>query len=415
MANKRILVVDDSCLYQRILSEVIGARDGLEVVGVASNGKVALSMMQQAKPDLVTLDILMPEMDGIQTLIEIRKTWPSIKTVMVSSLTSEGSDAALDALALGASEYAVKPGSTGGIGNIHAELARDLLPKIEALCNIDSHSAPVARTPEKAKTATTPTSAATAASAQPRITNTSGIDIVAIGVSTGGPDALAKLMSSLPADIGVPIVIVQHMPAEFTAKLARRLDAASALKVVEAQLGDKIRGGTVYIAPGNYHMTLDRIGTDVIVNLNKDEPENSCRPSVDPLFRSIPPIFGSKCLGVILTGMGADGLNGCEALSEASCPIIVQDKASSIVWGMPKLVAMAGLAQEEVALDRMAEAITAWVKRPSRLNNSAAANSDTHKHTTISGRCAWAKSAIRTSTSFVIWYTENQQSPLTQT
>ncbi|MFK7994921.1 MAG: chemotaxis-specific protein-glutamate methyltransferase CheB [Granulosicoccus sp.] len=385
MANKRILVVDDSCLYQRILSDVVNAKEGFEVVGVASNGKVALGMMQELKPDLVTLDILMPEMDGIQTLIELRKKWPSVRTVMVSSLTSEGSDAALDALALGASEYAVKPSSVDGVCNIRTSLAKDLMPKIEALCNVDVE-------PVKQK----PLSVSRINSKAPDIptevrgfTSKAGaIDIVAIGVSTGGPDALAKLLSLLPGDIGVPIVIVQHMPAEFTAKLARRLDAASSLKVVEAQLGDKVRGGTVYIAPGNYHMTLDCIGTDVIINLNRDEPENSCRPSVDPLFRSIPGIYGSKCLGVVLTGMGADGLNGCEVLSAAGCPIIVQDKATSIVWGMPKLVAMAGLAQEEVALDRMADVITGWVRRSSGMIGSGAANSNIEKRTLTPGRCA---------------------------
>ncbi|MFK7860002.1 MAG: chemotaxis-specific protein-glutamate methyltransferase CheB [Granulosicoccus sp.] len=386
MANKRILVVDDSCLYQRILSDVIDAQNGLEVVGVAANGKIALDMLRQTKPDLITLDILMPEMDGIQTLIEIRKKWPSIKTVMVSSLTSEGSDAALDALALGASEFAVKPSSVGGIGNIRKDLAKDLLPKIQALLSIESGPASESVSPPGSSAVVASKASVTAT--ELRSIKGSGIDIVAIGVSTGGPDALAKLLSNLPVDIGVPVVIVQHMPAEFTAKLARRLDAASSLKVVEAQLGDKLRGGTVYIAPGNFHMTLDRIGTDVIVNLNKDEPENSCRPSVDPLFRSIPGIFGSKCLGVILTGMGADGLKGSEVLAEAGCPIVVQDKATSVVWGMPKLVAMAGLAQEEVPLDRMAEVITSWVKRPAWLGGQSAANSDSHKHTTNSGRCA---------------------------
>ena len=385
MANKRILVVDDSCLYQRLLSDVINARDGMEVVGVASNGNIALSLMNQLKPDLVTLDILMPELDGIQTLIALRKQWPMVRTVMVSSLTSEGSDAALDALALGASEYAAKPGSAGGVGNIRDDLATDLLPKIEALLGLES---------TRLDSKFTQTRTGSAPSVQPRpaesstrrvrASATNSIELIAIGVSTGGPDALATLLSQVPADIGVPIVIVQHMPAQFTAKLAQRLDAASALKVVEAQLGDKIRAGTVYIAPGNYHMVLDRIGGDIIVNLNSDEQENSCRPSVDPLFRSIPAIHGSRCLGVIMTGMGADGLNGCEALSAAGCPIIVQDKLTSIVWGMPKLVAMAGLAQREVPLDQMADVITRIVK--GNALNRVAANSDSYQQTTISGR-----------------------------
>lgn len=385
MANKRILVVDDSHLYQRLLSDVIDARDGMEVVGVASNGKVALGLMDKLKPDLVTLDILMPEMDGIQTLIALRKQWPKVRTVMVSSLTSEGSDAALDALALGASEYAAKPGSSGGVVNIRADLANDLLPKVEALLGLDS---------KKLDTKGVQTRTGSVSPAQLHQEHSSkrktrapmphGIRLIAIGVSTGGPDALAKVLSQLPADIGVPVVIVQHMPAQFTAKLAQRLDAASALKVVEAQLGDKIRAGTVYIAPGNYHMVLDRIDTDVIVNLNSDEQENSCRPSVDPLFRSIPDIYGSQCLGVIMTGMGSDGLNGCEALSAAGCPIIVQDRSTSIVWGMPKLVAGAGLAQQEVPIDEMANVMNRIVKGNGL--NRVAANSDSYQQTTIAGR-----------------------------
>lgn len=386
MSNKRILVVDDSCLFQRLLSDVIDARDGLEVVGVASNGRVALSMIEKTKPDLITLDILMPEMDGIQTLIELRKKWPAIRTIMVSSLTSEGSDAALDALALGASEYAVKPSTGGGIATIRSVLSDDLLPKIEALCGMERHRASEVVAVDATSVPAVPALGRSHnLKASPR-SSQAGIDLVAIGVSTGGPDALTKLLSQLPADIGVPIVIVQHMPAEFTAKLARRLDTASALQVVEAQLGDKLRAGTVYVAPGNYHMVLDRIGADVIINLNREEPENSCRPSVDPLFRSIPAIYGAKCLGVIMTGMGADGLNGCEALSVAGCPIIVQDKLTSIVWGMPKLVAMAGLAQEEVPLDQMADVVNHYVKDSSLTKRTVAANSDTHKGTTIAGR-----------------------------
>ena len=385
MATKRILIVDDSCLYQRLLSDVINAHEGMEVVGVASNGNIALGLMNQLKPDLVTLDILMPEMDGIQTLIALRKQWPSVRSVMVSSLTSEGSDAALDALALGASEYAVKPASASGVSSVREDLAKDLLPKIEALLGLDSTRTDSTFMHSKVGTAPTVQRRSAASSARShRAFEHHGIKLIAIGISTGGPDALAKLLSQLPADIGVPVVIVQHMPAQFTAKLAQRLDAASALKIVEAQVGDKIRAGTVYIAPGNYHMVLDRIGGDIIVNLNSDEQENSCRPSVDPLFRSIPSIFGSHCLGVIMTGMGADGLNGCQALSAAGCPIIVQDQLTSIVWGMPKLVAMAGLAQEEVPLDDMANVITRIVK--GNALNRIAANSDSYQQTIISGR-----------------------------
>ena len=387
MVNKRILVVDDSCLYQRLISDVINAREGLEVVGIASNGQIALSMMNELHPDLVTLDILMAEMDGIQTLIELRKRWPSVRTVMVSSLTSEGSDAALDALALGASEHAAKPSSGKGIDKIRADLRSDLLPKIEALCGLEVRrlTTTASRAPKTANAETANPTVETGVGRNRMLPIAQTIELVAIGVSTGGPDALGKVLSELPEDIGVPIVIVQHMPAQFTAKLARRLDACSCLEVVEAQKGDKLTAGSVYIAPGNYHMVLDGVGTEVIINLNQDEKENSCRPSVDPLFRSVPPIYGDKCLGVIMTGMGCDGLHGCEVLSEAGCPVIVQDESTSVVWGMPKLVAMAGLAREQVPLDRMAEAISSMVRSNAMLKNLSAANSDTYNQTIKTG------------------------------
>lgn len=387
MAKKRILVVDDSCLFQRLLSDVVNAHDQLEVVGVAANGKVAIDLAEKLKPELITLDILMPEMDGIQTLIQLRKKWPDIRTIMISSLTSKGSDAALDALALGASEYVAKPASTIGVGNIRATLSDDLLPKIEALCGLEKTQRVVSLVDRKnvRRGSDDGGNRVNAHSNTP-------IDLVAIGVSTGGPDALTKLFTQLPADLGVPIVVVQHMPPSFTAKLALRLDTAGPLKVCEAIIGDKLRPGTVYIAPGDFHMVLDKIGSDVIVNLNKAEPENSCRPAVDPLFSSIPAVYGSRCLGVIMTGMGQDGLRGSEALVKAGCSVIVQDKHSSVVWGMPKLVSLAGLADEEVPLDKMAATIAARVRGGRGINQnrraglSDRAGNSAHYHEQINSR-----------------------------
>lgn len=389
MAKKRILVVDDSCLYQRLLTDVINEHDDLDVVGVAANGRIALEMMSSVQPDLVTLDILMPEMDGIQTLIELRKNWPKIKTIMISSLTSEGSDAALDALALGASDYSVKPVSGGGIEQIRKDIGAELLPKIKALCGLDD----VQSSQSKSHFASSGAPNFTASESIARQPGT-GMQprIVAIGVSTGGPDALAKVLGRMPADFEVPIVIVQHMPAQFTSKLAGRLDTSCALKVREAKLGDKIRAGTVYIAPGDYHMTLDKIGGEVIVNLNRDEPENSCRPSVDPLFRSLPDIYGSQVLGVIMTGMGSDGLNGCKVLAELGSSIIVQDKQTSVVWGMPRLVSLAGLAEAEFPLDQLADAMIHYVRGDSNradkghAKTGKAANADNYLPENLSGR-----------------------------
>ncbi|NND90038.1 MAG: chemotaxis protein CheB, partial [Granulosicoccus sp.] len=200
--------------------------------------------------------------------------------------------------------------------------------------------------------------------------------IVCIGVSTGGPDALTRLMMQMPHDLEVPVCIVQHMPREFTGKLAARLDQASAMRVCEAKLGDRLQAGTVYIAPGDCHMVLDRVGPDVFVNLNKNPPENSCRPSVDPLFRSAAAIHGAQCLGVIMTGMGQDGLKGSEVLVAAGSTVLVQDEASCVVWGMPRLVAQAGLAQEQVPLDRLAGAIIARVRSTGRAESESASGND---------------------------------------
>ena len=354
---KRVMVVDDSCMYQRLLTDIINAHPGMQVVGVATNGKDAMDQIDALKPDVITLDILMPQMDGIQTLMEIRRRRPEIRTIMVSSLTSEGSDAALDALTLGAHEYAAKPASIGGVGNIRSILSNDLIPKIEALCGIDSSKPdPIVASPRLSATVNR------VARPVASMNKSDRPDLVVIGVSTGGPDALTKLLLQLPGDFELPICIVQHMPAEFTGKLAARLDAASELTVREAQAGDRLEAGTVYIAPGDFHMVLERVDGHDFISLNQNPLENSCRPSADPLFRSAAAIHGSRCLGVVMTGMGQDGLKGSEVLFAAGATILVQDEASSVVWGMPKLVAQAGLAEEQVPLERMAKAVLERVR-----------------------------------------------------
>lgn len=354
MDKKRILVVDDSHLIQKVISRVIDSHPMLEVAGTAANGRIALDMIAETNPDLVTLDILMPEMDGLQTLIQLRKKWPNIRTIMISSLTDRGTDAALDALAIGANDYVVKPGSNGGMVGYSEQLSKDLLPKIVALCGIEQHR----KTPTHSRD-----SRSTVAGFQEkqRRSGRQKYEILAIGVSTGGPDALAQILPKLPADFTVPIVIVQHMPAGFTAKLAQRLNTSVSLNVKEAQVGDKVRAGTIYIAPGDYHMVLDRIDDEVVITLNQGPQVNSCRPAVDTLFKSVADVYGSAGLAVVLTGMGRDGFSGAELLIEAGSTVLVQDKASSIVWGMPGLIASAGLASEVVPLDKIVHTITDYV------------------------------------------------------
>lgn len=368
MNKKRILIVEDSVAHRMLISTVIDGHPMLEVVGTAENGLIALQLIDKLKPDLVTLDVQMPVMDGLEALREMRIRCPDLPSLMISSLTGAGADAALDALALGARDCIEKPTMSGGWEASLKIFREDIHAKIMALCGLDDlpqqqqQRRPATQKSQAASTATDKTSV----KIQSRTANTE-VKVLAIGVSTGGPDALTRLLPQLPADLPVPVVIVQHMPPGFTHKLARRLNDLSAVNVKEAQAGDVLEPGTVYIAPGDYHMTLEPRQGQVVVALDQAPPENSCRPAVDKLFRSVSSTYGSACLPVIMTGMGRDGLLGVEPLSDAGAHIIVQDEASSVVWGMPGYVARAGLADDIVALNDMAKAILSRLtKSPSR-------------------------------------------------
>jgi two-component system chemotaxis response regulator CheB len=343
MPSIRVLVVDDSVVVRRLVSGILGEDSRLEVVGTAPNGRIGLQKISQVNPDVVTLDIEMPEMDGLETLRELRQTWPRLPVIMFSALTERGAAATLEALALGASDYVTKPAGSGNQQESLNRIRDDLIPRIVALAG---HPA----TPESPRPVAAPPA--------PRPAGHRGagepVEIVAIGVSTGGPNALAKLLPMLPADFPLPIVIVQHMPPVFTRFLAERLSAASRLRVEEARAGQKLEAGAVWIAPGNYHVVVHRGIDGVTLGLNQDPAENSCRPSVDVLFRSVAEVYGPRALGVVLTGMGQDGLHGAKQLRAEGSSVIVQDEASSVVWGMPGFIAHAGLADEVLPLDQMA-------------------------------------------------------------
>ena len=345
MRKIRVLIVDDSTVIRRLLSDSLDADPQIEVAGTAAHGRIALSKIPQLNPDVITLDMEMPEMDGITTLVEIRKLYPKLPVVMFSTLTERGATATLDALAKGANDYVTKPANVGSV-NVAMQRVRDeLVPRLKALCPWSTPAAPVARTLKPvARTQKTPG-------------NNSKIEAVVIGSSTGGPNALQAVISQLPADFPVPILIVQHMPPIFTKHLADRLDQLSKLTVVEAKHGDEIRPGGVWVAPGDYHLRLKRIGTSVQVQLDQGTPENSCRPAVDVMFRSAAELYGGNLLAVVLTGMGQDGARGCEPIRLAGGRILIQDQASSVVWGMPGAVSRAGLADEELPIQRISKQI----------------------------------------------------------
>jgi two-component system chemotaxis response regulator CheB len=348
----RVLIVDDSSVVRRALADAISADPGLEVAGTASNGAIALERIAQLEPSVVTMDVEMPEMSGLEALAAIRRIDRGLPVIMVSSLTERGAAITLEALALGATDYVTKPSAGGGGGGgDRLQFVRDLLPKLKyfGAARAQRSTAPAAAPPPVAP-------ARPAVPPQGRVA-AGRIEIVAIGVSTGGPNALAELIPALPADFPVPIVVVQHMPPLFTKLLAERLAGKAALRVKEGEAGDPVSAGDLFIAPGNHHMVIERTPRGNAIALHQEAPENSCRPAVDVLFRSVSELYGAGVLAVVLTGMGQDGWRGCESVREHGGQVLVQDEESSVVWGMPGFVADAGLADEILPLDRLAAAI----------------------------------------------------------
>jgi two-component system chemotaxis response regulator CheB len=342
----RVLVVDDSVVARRVVAHAIDAEPGLVLAGTAPNGKAAIDKLDVLRPDVLVLDLDMPVMDGFETLAAVRHTHPQLPVIVFSHLTRAGAAATLDALALGATGFALKP-RADGIGMAEEMVRAELLPLIAA----------VARPPAETVTAAADGRDAVAHPAHRRATVTA----VVIGVSTGGPNALAELIPSLPASLAVPVFIVQHMPPVFTQMLAERLDRVANVHVVEAADSEPVVAGRVHVAPGGRHMAVRGTPWAATVELTDDAPENSCRPSADVLFRSAARVYGSGVLAVVLTGMGSDGLRGCEAVHAAGGSIMVQDAASSVVASMPLAVAEAGLAHAVLALPDIGPTLVRWI------------------------------------------------------
>jgi two-component system chemotaxis response regulator CheB len=347
----RVLVVDDSVVIRRLVTHALSEDPAFEVVGSAANGAIALARIPQLNPDVVTLDIQMPEMDGLQALREIRKQYPDLCVIMFSTLTERGATATIEALMLGANDYVTKAANVGSLDVSMAALRSELIPKIKQFFVLPGETAP-SPPPVSSQVAPPPPPPV-----RPAVLVRSKPKVVAIGVSTGGPNALSVVMPMFPADFPLPILIVQHMPPLFTRFLAERLAAHSKIRVEEAAEGMLVEPGKALIAPGDYHMRLSRRDGQVIVRLDQGPPENSCRPSVDVLFRSVEEIYKGAVISVILTGMGQDGLRGAEVLKSSGAWVIAQDEASSVVWGMPGAVVQAGLADRVLSLEQVAPEI----------------------------------------------------------
>ncbi len=361
MRRIRVLVVDDAVVVRRLVTDVLAADPEIEVVGIAANGKIALQKIAQLAPDLITLDIEMPEMDGLETISEIRKTWKTLPVIMFSTLTERGAQSTMEALARGATDYVTKPANVGSVTVAQQRVRDELIPRIKSLCaSVLPAAIPARLTGAALVSAQLAKVAGTPPPRPPRPAATGPqqpISIVAIGCSTGGPNALIEILPKLPADFPLPIVITQHMPPMFTKFLADRLSVMSKLTVREATEGALITAGSVWIAPGDHHLVLKVVGGRVIATLTQDPPENSCRPAVDVMLRSVVACYGPRVLSVILTGMGQDGLRGSEAVHDAGGRVFAQDEASSVVWGMPGFVARSGIANSVLPLDRIAQAI----------------------------------------------------------
>ncbi len=362
----RVMIVDDSVVIRRAVTDALSKDQEVCVVGSAQNGKIALEKIPSLNPEVLILDIEMPLLDGFGVLRALRLDLKKIHVIMFSTLTQRGEEKTMKALTLGAHDYVPKPTTTKGIGyhEVTKLIGDELIPKIKQF----RPAAPVAPSrPARSAAPGSRPSVAPSRPARPAAPGSSSLsqkkalagilNVVAIGISTGGPNALISCLPKLKKGFPVPILIVQHMPPRFTKLLADRLNVISEITVKEGEEGEVVVPGVAYIAPGDYHMVVRKQGDARVLVLNQRPRENSCRPSADVLFRSVKEVYGRHALGVIMTGMGQDGLEGLRVMSGNGSPVVAQDEESSVVWGMPGAVVNEGLADKVVSLDQIAETI----------------------------------------------------------
>lgn len=357
-----VMVVDDSAVIRGMLTRWLQEEGDLSVCASAANGEMALTQMAKHKPDVIVLDIEMPRMDGLTALPKLLEIDPRAKIVMSSTLTTRNAEVSLKAIELGASDYLAKPEASRD-PDITDAFRRELLAKVRALGGArrmrpKSSATAVARKqqdrivrtrPEGGLYGNSPITVRKATATSP--------EVIGVGSSTGGPQALMAMFKSVRAPLRQPVLITQHMPGTFTKILAQHLDKLPGVECREAEDGEPLVSGRIYLAPGDYHMVLEGTQTRPVVRLNQEPPENFCRPAVDPMFRSLAHVFGNRVLAVVLTGMGHDGLIGGQAVVSAGGMVIAQDEPSSVVWGMPGAVATGGLCSAVLPVDDIGPAV----------------------------------------------------------
>jgi len=346
----RVMVVDDSAVIRGLITRILDTDPRLHVVASVSNGQRAVDRVANTEIDVIILDIEMPVMDGLTALPHIVKADPNVKILMASTLTLRNADISMKAMRLGATDYIPKPEASSNI-NGREEFGRNLLEKVRSLGQArrrarKSPSAPMAAQSAGAGKATPSITLRPSSRVKPRI--------IAIGSSTGGPQALFTFLSALTKEVKQPIVITQHMPPKFTTILAQHIGQNTGWPTAEASDGMSVEDGTIYVAPGDFHMVAESRGGSTILRLTSEPPENFCRPAVDPMLRSLSAIYGPAILTVILTGMGHDGMKGAQCVVDNGGTVVAQDEASSVVWGMPGAVATNGLCSAVLPLDELA-------------------------------------------------------------
>jgi two-component system chemotaxis response regulator CheB len=366
----RVLIVEDSALYRQLVRNVMREVAGVDVVGAANSGKEALEQLDQLDPDLLTLDVRMPDVDGIAVLKELKRRRSRTKAIMLSGLTAAGAQVTTDALLEGAFDFILKPTGPDAEGNRRA-LLEALQEKIQAFRDSQAGRAALRRTGAPAKRgeviSRSPQPAAVGQQAEPTEAEPAfrprhKCDVIVIATSTGGPVALREVLPQLPGDLPVPLLIIQHMPPQYTHSLAQRLNEASQLEVVEACDGMVLEPGWAFVAPGGRHMKVESVGSRRMIRITDDPPERSCRPSADYLFRSVAEAFGGNVVAVVMTGMGRDGTEGCRDLKKRGAFVITQQADSCTVYGMPKAVVEEQLADRQVPLDSIAGVLTNLVR-----------------------------------------------------